>query len=196
MVKGRKPVLSNRQLTRQVRSIKGTQGQRDKAGAVTASGVTLTAGTARIDNYGSIADSLVHYVDFRIKLLCSTAGGATCRLIFFADEQYDGTGVVIADILNAPTDSVSPYLDDKCLPIKEARHKNRKFDARVVVYDDRTISLNNGEPKFFKVRMKLNGRRFREKDGTVLPRLGVMALADESNCTYSLSYDRYYTTDT
>lgn len=192
---GKKPVLSNRQLTRKVRTLDNQQGQRTYTGSAMASAVTLTAGTARIDTAAGLADSTVHYIDYVIKAVATA--GATLRLIFFMDELYAGTAAVVGDILAAPTDSASHYsTNDTILPLKEARHKNREFDARVVVYEDRTIPLIANEPRFFKVRQRMNGRKFRNNDGNINPRFGVMALADEANVTYSINRMLYYTVDT
>lgn len=194
MVKGRKPVLSNRQLTRQVRTLKGQQGKRSYAGTIVASAVTLTAGTARIDTFGIVEnDSACHYVDFRIKL--QAAAAATVRLIFALDELYAGTPVIATDFLETATDSASNYADGICLPVREARHKNREFDARVVVYEDRMIPMIASESRIFKVRMKLNGKKFRDKDGNRTPRVSILSLADESNVTMTLANEVYFTED-
>lgn len=184
----KKPVLSNRALTKQVRALKGQEGNRQQETDILATGVTLTAGTPRLDKVDSIENnSMLHSIVYNLKFLCTAANGATVRLLFVTNENPDSGDLVADDVFITSTDSASPYNLDNCAERSMATHKNRKVDYRVHVYKDMLFALNAGEPKAFRVRINYHGRRVRRQDNDSAHNFEpvVVALADEANVTYS-----------
>lgn len=197
----KKKVLSNKSLTKRVRALSNQEGERVIKQFQTDVASTLTAGTALIryfDDSSAFTTGVTvkhHYYDCHVKLLCSTAGGATVRMLYCFDEAWDGTNLVVAEILDSTADSGSPYLDDAVTNLKEARHKNRSNDYRCVVVKDMLIPLNNGEPKCFNMRLPLFHRR---TAGTTSPNVSafypfMMFLADEANVLMSFEGSYVYT---
>lgn len=197
----KKKILSNRSLTKEVRSLRNQEGERVIKQFQTDVASLLTAGTALIryfDDSSAFTTGVTvkhHYYDCHLKLLCSTAGGATVRILYCFDESWDGTNLVVGEILDSTADSASPYLDDAVTNLKEARHKNRSNDYRCVVVKDKLIALNNGEPKCLSFRLPLFKRR---TCGTTSPNVAsfypfMLFLADEANVTMSFEGSYVYT---
>lgn len=191
----KKSVLSNKQLTKQIRSLKRNQGSRQHSQNNTFQAVALVAGTADINalTIPGTADHTVHYIDYYFKASSATAGGATLRLVFLVDEENDGVALTGAEILKTATDSVSPLNSTYCLPVAEARHPNRVYDARGVVYYDKLIHLNQNEPKTWRARIRL-GRKVRSVNNDQL-NMYMLALADEANVTFDGYCNYVYTVD-
>ncbi len=195
----KRKVLSNKQLTTKVRALMGTKGHSIHLSANLFGAVSLVAGTADInyfDDAGLLAAAAVnHYYDCHISLLTSTAGGATVRILYCFDEDYDDTNVTVADILAITTDSRSGYLSTAVKNLKEARHKNSLKKSRIVVVKDMLIPLINGEPKAFNIRLPLFNKVFKQIGGEInfefLP--FILALADEADVVMTMGVDHYFT---
>ncbi len=194
-------VLSNKQLTRQVRSLSGKEGSRVTLSALLYSAVTLTAGTPDINYFDDAAlfavDSpkIQHYYDCHIKMVTTTAAGASVRILYGFDEAHSGTNLTAAQILNTTTDSASGYLTSTVANYKEGRHKNRINDYRCLIVKDMIIGLVANEPKVFNVRLPLYGRKTEAVTGAnvadFLPFM--LALADESNVVFSVGVEYWHT---
>ncbi len=191
----KKKVLTNKALTRQVRALSGKEGARIHTGGLLYSAVTLTAGTADINYFDDATlffagnTSINHYYDCSIKLLA--AAQATVRILYCFDEHFDGTNLVASEIFETVDNSASNYLDGDVNNMKEAKNKNRREQYRCVVVRDMIIALEAGVPKAFRIRFPLFNRKSIEASGanqtTFLP--FILALADESNVTFSMGVD-------
>ncbi len=198
----RPKVLSNKQLSKQVRTIKNSDGIRFHDSNLLYSAVTLTAGTPDINYFQdaasptlfSIGIIMVHsYYDCHFKLLTTNAAGATVRLLYGFDERFDGTNLTAAQIIDTTTDSASGYVDGVCVNHKEARKKNRDKAYRGVIVKDMLIPLIANEPKCFNLRLPLfNRKTYAESaDNRVKFQPFMLALADEGNVTFSMGVDYY-----
>lgn len=197
----KKPALSNKQLTRAVRALKATEGERSLVGQELYAAVTLTAGTADINYLGSFpwttsaTPSICHYTNFYCKFLTTGATGATLRIMVCYDEHYDGTDLGITEILFTPgTDSTERY-NNNTRTIKEARHKNADVDARCVVVYDKLIPLIANEPKTLQFRVNHYNRKITDSgtDDYLNFNPFMMLLADEANVTATVSHQTMYT---
>jgi len=191
----KKHVLSNKQLTRQLRSIKGTNGQRFKNPnpSLLYSNVTLAAGTADLNYFvdsstvSNVAQKTLHYINAYVKLLCTSASGATIRLIYGFDEEGRADGSA-SEILDTATDSSSCYASE-CAAIAETRHKNRQKKYRHAVVRDMMIPLIANEPKMLRLRLPLYNR-IQRYDGTEWSfRPWMLALSDEASSTISVGFE-------
>lgn len=200
----KKKVLSNKQLTRKVRKLSGMEGEREHFADHLYAAVLLTAGTADINYFKdtspialfeSSVTRIQHYYDCHIKLLCSAAGGATVRLLYGFDEDWDGTNLVVAEILDTTSDSVSGLLTADVVNFKESKHKNRAENYRCVIVKDMIIALEQNVPKAFNVRLPLFNRKSRKSGGANITEFTpfMLALADENDVTFSMAVDYYST---
>lgn len=197
----KKKVLSNRQLTKRVRSLTGQEGNRIMSSALLYSAVALVAGTPDInyfDDFGLYAvgsDIIQHYFDCHIKLLCTTAGGCTVRLLYGFDEDYDGTNLTGAEILNTATDSASGYLTGAVANYKEAKHKNARVNYRTRIVWDKLIPLIQNEPKSFNVRLPMYNRKTKVATGANIAEFYpfMLALSDEADSTISVGVEYWRT---
>lgn len=197
----KKKVLSNTQLTRKVRALEGTEGNRavDEGGYIY-SAVALTAGTADInyfDAVGAFAEQnrKHHYYTAWMKFVTTNAAGATLRIIFGYDEMYDGTPLTDAEILSTVTDSASEYArtNNPVATLKEARHKNRSRDYRAVIVEDMLIPLVANEPKAFKKILPMFNRLSKQinVEGNFYPFM--LLLCDEGAVTATVAVTEAYT---
>lgn len=184
----KKKALSNKALTKKVRTIqKGIGSYYQSVTTLLYNAVTLTAGAEDV-NYLTMTetDSKYLYIDFIIKLLCSTAGGATVRLLFAIDNLEADTDLTAC----IGSNSVNNY-DQGAIEVSQyRRYKRRKFTPQAIIYKDFTIGLNNGEPKIFKYRMPLHGKRL--NPGGNQWQVFVSALSDEADSLVSISAMQVY----
>ncbi len=195
----KKRILSNKALTKQVRSLSGQEGERIPTTALLYAAVTLGTAVADINYFDdaglfiSADPTIHHYYDCSIKLLA--AAQATVRILYCFDEHFDGDNLLVAEILNTVTDSVSPYLTGDVANMKEAKNKNRHEDYRCVVIRDQIIALEAGVPKAFNIRYPLFGRKTAGTTGsnfsTFFP--FILAMADESDVTFSMGVSYMHT---
>lgn len=198
----KKKVLSNKALIRKVRALSNMEGTRLHASALLYSAVALVAGTADVNYFDDTAglftvttDRLHHYYDAHIKLSCATAGGCTVRLLYGFDEDYDGTNMTSAEILNTATDSASGYLSADVVSYKESKNKNRNQNYRGVIVVDRLIAVEQNVPKAFNIRLPLYNRKTHATGGENIAEFYpfMLALSDEADATISVGIDYVYT---
>ncbi len=96
----KRPVLSNKSLTKRVRGLTGNEGRRKVSTQKLYDGVTLTANDADI-NYmttlNALSNSMIHSVRFWINYV-AVANGFT-RIIVFEDTDKGATNLLVAAIL-------------------------------------------------------------------------------------------------
>ncbi len=195
----KKKILTNKALTKKVRSLSGQEGERLQTSNLLYSNVTLTSAAADINYFDDatlfISDepTIQLYYDCHIKLLA--AAQATVRIMYCFDEHFDGTNIIISEILNTVTHSASPLLTGVVANMKEAKHKNRAKDYRCVVVRDQIVALEAGVPKAFSIRYPLFGRKTNATGGVLFSSFFpfIMALADESDVTFSLGVTYWHT---
>lgn len=206
--KSKARVLSNKQLTRKVRAISGTEGARNTVSSSTFlyDNATLVAGTAQMVYIQTVLGNnlfhttnprIHHYYDARIKLLTTSAGGATVRLIYGFDDEGRLDGAV-AEVLQVPSNSCSPLISSGAVSYKELRYKkNLLVDDRFNIVRDQIIPLVANEPKCMTIRLPLFNKKTRENSGGA--NLSgfqpfVLMLSDEANATVTWSMN-YCSTD-
>lgn len=187
----KKKALSNKSLTKKVKTLERSEGLFAR-GATTKlyDAVALVAGTEDL-NYLTLdkTDAKYHYIDFAVKLLCSTAGGATVRILFCIDmfeTDTDITSVIGTDSIEYPSQSIA------LTPSEYRLHKRHDSVPTALVYKDVFMALNNGEPKVFKYRMNLHGKRYQDFSAKQWQPF-VSCLADEANVTISIGVNQAYT---
>lgn len=194
-----KKVLSNKQLTKKIRSLAKQEGSRKHLEGALYSATTLTAGISDINYFddsslfSNTTNRIQHYYDCTIKLLTVAAAGATVRIIYGIDNDYNGTNVTEAFILDAGSagDSIAPYESSTCASYKESKHKNRDVDYRIGVIKDMVIGLEQNIPKIFKVKLPMFNKRTHVNDFDFFP--FVLALADENDVLMSMGVNYYFT---
>lgn len=184
IVSGKKPVLTNRQLTRRVRGLSGLEGARKTLFQNLYNDVTLVANTADI-NYltAPVTNRLIH--TFRFWLRFQSISNSLNRLIVFEDTQPSQGNAVSADILELaePFSSypitVHPYSARR-------QDKNLKTARRIRILRDFMWSAN--EPvanadhvKAMKFDIKMFGRKTDEDIG-----YGVLIISDANNTPVDL----------
>lgn len=196
----KKRVLSNKQLTKQVRTLNNHEGSRKMVGAQMSANITLTAGTALIkyfDDDGVFSTGgetiIHHYYDMYFKF--TAAADSTVRILYGFDNAWDGTNLLVAELLTTVGDSTSPLLSGDVVSLRESNHKNREEDYRGVIVKDMLIALEAGVAKVFKVRLPLFNRKTRPVTGqnqvAFFPFL--LLLADESDAIISIGCNYYRT---
>lgn len=181
----KKPALSNKELTRRVRSLEQLDGQLViEEDTLISSGTTLTAGTANLSFFTSVADGdRIFYIDYYIKLLAAST--ATLRMIWFDDSSYNAGAAVVSDILKDTTDSTSSLSDTgQVAPLWLAKHKNASETYKCYVRKELMIPMIAGEYKAMIVRINYHRKRIGNQDTDGTPWLpSLLCLADEANIT-------------
>lgn len=159
--------------------------------------VTLVAGTEDINYFGSVTSELIpgdsEYKAYHIKckLLCSTAGGATVRILFGIDNYESDTDITA--ILG--TDSVKDYMSftsGLVMPVKYKKvETNLEIKPRIYIYKDYLIPLINGEPKTFSFIWNMRGKKSSAGASSDWEPL-VTALADEADVAITMSCSVVY----
>lgn len=179
-------VLSNKALTKKVRALDNKKGQYEvHQPVVLYDAVTLTAGTEDL-NYMT-GEAIVGDEQYAIgyivhwKALCSTAGGATLRVLFCTDEQESDTDYT--SVLG--TNSVGINDVANFVPLFLRKHKdNMTAIPGAIIHKDMLIALNNGEPKAGSFYVNMH-RRYQ---GAIKGFDNfVTALADEADVLFSLN---------
>lgn len=159
--------------------------------------VTLTAGAENLKYFGSVtaelipADSEYKAYLIKCKLLCSTAGGATVRILFGIDNYETDTDITA--ILG--TNSVVDYMANTSgtvMPVKYKKYEtNLEIKPRIYIYRDYLIPLINGEPKTFSFIWNMRGKKSSVGSSGDWEPL-VTALADEADVLISMSCSVIY----
>lgn len=184
IVSTKKPVLTNRQLTRRVRGLTGLEGARKTLFQNLYNNVTLVANTADI-NYltAPVTNRLIHTMRFWLRY--QSVANSMTRLIVFEDTQPSQGNAVVGDILELPEPfssypiTVHPYSARR-------QDKNLKTARRIRILRDFMWTAN--EPvagadhvKAMKFDIKLFGRKTDEDIG-----YGVLIISDQANTPVDL----------
>lgn len=202
--KGKKRVLSNKQLTRQVRTLRGTEGSLKRIGGALLplySAVTLADGVADLNYFstqGYFQTDVEHqhlYYDVYIKLLTTATAGATLRLIYGFDMDADPSTGNANRILAVPSNSASNlYQRENGTPgaayIAAAKHKNAEQYQRYHLIKDLLIPLIANEPKCFRMRLPLYGRKTKAGSTTFEPFM--LLLSDEAASTATVTVNHHF----
>ncbi len=169
---GRKPVLSNKSLTRRVRALTGTEGIRITDTQNLYDNVTLVGGTADIRYTGQLNiqnNLLLHKMRVWVNV-DSPAMNSTVRIIVLEDTQLKATDLVVADILANVTDPFSSYKDGRAdvHPFGAKRlNKNLPLIYRSRVIKDIMFSqINNSESEVKAMKFDINFRGRKVDDNT------------------------------
>ncbi len=162
----KKPVLSNKALTKRIRSLTGKEGARDSFPLSIFNNVTLQVDTLEIIylNLKQFTDSLIH----KIRVFVAITAPASCyfRLMLLEDQRDDAADLTAGDILIQEL-TWAAYGSAEIHPFSAKRlEKNldKKFQGRVV--KDMLFAMNfdvTPEKKIFKFDVPFNGRKI---DGT------------------------------
>lgn len=197
--KPKKKILSNRQLTRQVRSLSGNEGERNVNPGFLYTAATLTAGTPDINYFDDASlfntskTNIQHYYDVRIEL--SAAAVSFVRILYGFDEQFDGTNLVANQILSTTTNSASGLVTGECQKYKEANHKNNRYNPRAKIVRDIAVGLEANVPKVMNIRLPLYNRKTHsDANDSYSPFYPfVCALADSADAVITIGVDYVFT---
>jgi len=192
-------VLSNKKLTTKVKALSKKEGSINRISDTMYNGVSLVAGTANIQYFtsNSLFVDNTHvkhlYYDAYIKLLTTNAAGATVRLMYCLD--MDGaTNATVNDVLETGTDSASALKQNinssGSIYSAPGRNSNNIQYQRVHVSKDLLIPLIANEPKFFHVKLPLNGRVTKNDQTKFQPFM--LALSDEGAVTFTMKCNYAY----
>ncbi len=162
----KKKVLSNKALTKRVRSLTGKEGSRDSLALSVFNNVTLVADTQEIIylNIKQFVDTLIH----KIRVIVAITAPASCyfRLLLLEDQRDDAPDLVGGDILVqelpwAAYDAggIQPFGSKRL-----EKNLDKKYQGRIV--KDMAFAMNfdvTPERKMFKFDVPFNGRKI---DGT------------------------------
>ncbi len=178
---GKKSVLSNKALTRRVRALTGTEGERTTGFQNLYNAVTLGVNSSDI-NYlagmNSLTNSLIHRM--RVWVNITAVANSTTRIIVFEDTQLSATDLVSANILQIE-EPFSSYAQDGAVvhPWSAKRlNKNIGSIARCRILKDiiigQTLTANTRVARMFDVNF--HGRRADQQVGW-----GFLVISDQMN---------------
>lgn len=190
-VKGKKPVLSNKQLTRRIRRLDNSQGELKTTVEQLYNTVTLTANVADINYCTNLAnqnlDGRYHYSDMLLSI--EAAGDSFTRCIFFRDWYPNDADLSAGEILNSGTDYSSGYVADVVFGSIKPNHKNWDEPRRVEILWDKLFShstTGSSDRVAFQKRFKWYGLRPAERC-----RIGMLIISTAANiveCSISTIY--------
>lgn len=158
--------------------------------------VTLLAGTEDLNYFSDVSaeltptDSEYKAYHIKCKLLCSTAGGATVRILFGIDNYDSDTDIPAILGTNVVVDYMA-YTSGTVMPVKYKKlESNLEIKPKIYIYKDYLISLNNGEPKTFSFIWNMRGKKSSVGSGDWEPL--VTALANEANVAMTMSCSVVY----
>lgn len=198
-----KKVLTNKQLTRRVRTLAKQEGSRAHTSAFLYSATLLSNGSADVNYFDdtpllfgtlNLDRNVTHYYyDCHIKLSTVAATGTTVRLIYGFDNDYDGANLVASEIIAGGSDSSAPYVSGEVTSLKESKHPNRNENYRCTIVKDMIIALEPNVPKAFNVRLPLFGKKTKGSGGSNIPDFlpFMLALSDEGDSTISMGVNYY-----
>ena len=182
---GKKPVLSNKSLTRRVRALTGLEGERiTTAFQNLLNGAVLTGGTAEIvylAGLNALTNTLIHKVRFWMNIV-GAANDSTVRIMIVEDTQLQAAALVEADIIEVPGDPFSSYSQGGAdiHPFSSKRlNKNLPLISRARVIKDIMFSQVNGtftDVKAMKFDINYRGRKADNNTGWLL-----FVLSDQAN---------------
>lgn len=199
MVK-KKKAFSNKQATKEIRALKGKEGDRKHLSALLNTAATLTAGTPVVSYFDDSSlfstdtvPHIHHYYNVRIEL--QAAAVSYVRIIYGFDVDYDGTNLVASQILATTTNSASGYALGEAAPRKECIHKNQGFSQRAQIVWDQEIGLEANRPVVLNKRLPLYNMRTNASvnDSVVKFYPFMLYLADSANATLTCGVDYFYT---
>ncbi len=164
-LQGKKPVLSNKSLTRRVRALTGKEGERvTSAFQNLYDNVTLAAGTADI-RYLAGLNALTNTLIHKMRVWVNVEGAAmnsTVRILVLEDTQLQATDLLVAAILQVPADPFSSYKQESenIHPFGAKRlNKNLPSISRARVIKDIMFSqINNSETEVKTMKFDINYR--------------------------------------
>ena len=181
---GKKPVLSNKSLTRRVRALTGLEGERiTTAFQNIFNDVTLTANTSEIVYFAGLnglTNTLIHKVRFWINVV-GAASDSTVRILIIEDTQLQATNLVEGDILET-SDPFASYSQGGAdiHPFSAKRlNKNLPLISRARVLKDMMFSQVNGtltDIKALKFDINYRGRKADNNTGWL-----VLVISSDAN---------------
>ncbi len=178
---GRKSVLSNKSLTRQVRGLKGKEGLRTTTSHNLYNNVTLVANTSDI-NYISSLNGLTNTKVHRMRVwvhLTAVANSVT-RIIVFEDTAKVATNLVSAGILTAEEPFSSYIQGGKIVHPWSAKRTDKNIDGparcRILkdVYLAQTMTANTKVARMFDVN-------FHSRNTSPQLEWGFLVISDQGN---------------
>lgn len=196
---GKKKVLSNKALTRRVRAISGTKGERLTVAHNVINNITLVGNTAQVfplTTLNQLGNKTLHNV--RCFVRWQSIINSANRLIVWEDIQNTSTAVTPDNILALENDIMSTYSADIELmhPFSAKRlEKNLQSKPRLRIIKD--MMWADAEPvagvdivKLFRFDIKLNGRKTDTDLGW-----GILIMSDKANTPIDIQYLVDHTTD-
>lgn len=191
----KKKVLNNRQLTRQVRQLKGTEGTLNLTGDLPYNNVTLTPNTASLVYVGTVfsqAISMFHYIKFRFILKSALVASSVVRILIYIDHQYDPNDVLVdTDIFSASGNIKYNYATETvAFGRKKWNDKNFEKHRRVqILYDQNKVLIADTSNELIAFNKLINLYNARSSD---TKRLGMLIQSDTAN-NVTVSADIMYT---
>ncbi len=196
---GKKKVLSNKALTRRVRAISGTKGERLTVAHNVINNITLVANAAQLfpmTTLNQLGNKTLHNV--RCFVRWQSIINSANRLIVWEDIQNTSTAVIAGNVLALENDIMSTYSADIELmhPFSAKRlEKNLQSKPRLRIIKD--MMWSDAEPvadvdviKLFRFDIKLNGRKTDTDLGW-----GILIMSDKANTPIDIQYLVDHTTD-
>ncbi len=181
---GKKPVLSNKSLTRRVRALTGLEGERiTTAFQNIFNDVTLTINTSEIVYFAGLnglTNTLIHKVRFWINVV-GAAADSTVRILIIEDTQLQATNLVEGDILET-SDPFSSYSQGGAdiHPFSAKRlNKNLPLISRGRILKDMMFSQVTGsltDVKALKFDINYRGRKADNNTGWL-----VLVISNQAN---------------
>ncbi len=184
-LQGKKPILSNKALTRRVRALTGKEGERiTTAFQNLYDNVTLAANVADIRyiaGLNGLTNTLIHKM--RVWVNVDGVGmNSTVRIMILEDTQLRATDLLVAGILQVPADPFSSYKQESVdiHPFSAKRlNKNLPTISRARVIKDIMFSqINNTETEVKSMKFDINyrGRKADNNTGWLF-----LVLSDQAN---------------
>ncbi len=158
----KKKVLSNKALTKRVRSLTGIEGKRDGFVLSIFNNVTLVVNTQEIIyiNLKQFVDTIIHKI--RVNVAITAPASCYFRLMLLEDQRDDAPDLTGGDILvqelpwaGYATTDIQPFSSKRL-----EKNLAKKFQGRIV--KDMLFAMNfdvTAEKKMFKFDVPFNGRK-------------------------------------
>lgn len=191
----KKKVLSNKALTRQVRTMRGKRGKRVLVSQNVLNNISLNANTAQVfklTTLSNLSSATLHSCRFFVRW--ESVANSANRIIVAEDIQYTSADADPDSILDNPTDLMSPYqTDEESMHPFSAKRKEKNLptksrfrilkdmmwtDSRQIVGDG-----TNNIIKLFRFDLKLHGRKSDTDLGWVL-----LVHSDQNNTPIDIQY--------
>ena len=164
-IQGKKPILSNKALTRQVRALHGKEGQRTMLVQNLINNVTLVANTAQIFYLTTIngaEDTIIHSLRFYIRW--QSVINSANRLIIFEDVRAAQGNAAAALVLATVGDVFSAYVGTVHPFSAKRLNKNLGLEPRIrilrdTMFADNEVVADVDNIKTIKFDMNFRGRK-------------------------------------